>query len=506
VKGAGAQALVLVLLAAAAGWVALALFPHDSNGALAVHDGAWYGMGAESDPLGWIMPHHPLFHALAAALVPPVRALGAPHPGHLAVRILSGLGAIWLLLQIVRLAGPGRALVGGTFALLVFCTRGFLVEAASGETVLPAAAAALFALRVAARPDPSPWGVGGALVFAVLLRLDNVLLLPGILVALASGLPKGARLSALAAVAAGAGLVTLLAYVAAWLIGNGASVPFDRWLLPSGFTPWMGAPGLTPHRLALYATSIQIATAGQTAPFGAVQPGRGLAVAAVILAAGLLLRGTSPDRRILAPVLVTLAARALFHTWFEADNFEWLVFPVAALAGVSAGMARGSPATGPVARCAGLLLVGGLVAWMLGTHLRTTWSLRGRSFMSAVEEAVGPDRDRLRFLAQGETPSTALALLGVVRYEKILEVSLHPESTVDLVRAEIAARPVDTVVVLTDRLIVNGQPYFAHQRGALRLPYDEFQDTPFVRFIRREGLTCAVRIRPDPSASRSATR
>lgn len=505
------QALVCAALAAAAAVTALTLLPFDSDGALAIHDPVYYGMGAERDPLGWILPHHPLFHALAAALTPPLRALGSAHPGHLSVRIISGLGAVWLLLQIVAMAGKDRALAGGGFALVLFATRGFLFETAAGETVIPAAAAAVFALRLATKPDPRPFAVGAALLLAVLLRLDNVLIVPGIVLGLLSGSPRGTRVSRIVAVLLGAGLLSLLAYVGAWMIGNNNPIPFDRWLLPAGLTPWMGAPGLTWHRFGLYATGIVIATAGQGSRFGALEPWTGLGVLAAIAAAGVLLRGTTPDRRMLAPALVTLAARALFHTWFEADNFEWLMFPIALVAAASAGIARGAPATGPAARCGAALVLAGLVAWMLGSHLPTTWQGRGRVYMGLVEEAAGLRRAGVRFLAQGETPGTALALLDVP-FEKIGEVPGRPDQTIDLIAAELGAHPVETVVILSDRFVINGQPYMVSKRERWRLSFDDLPETLTaadglaVRLFRRDGLTLAARFTPAPRTSRPATR
>src|SRR5262245_66210923 len=95
---------------------ALWLFPLDCDGAFANYDGAHYGVLAERLDRGSISPHHPLFHLLALGLVPPLRALGVAHPGQIAVRLLSGAGAVWLLLQIAALAGRRRPLGGDAFA------------------------------------------------------------------------------------------------------------------------------------------------------------------------------------------------------------------------------------------------------------------------------------------------------------------------------------------------------------------------------------------------------
>jgi hypothetical protein len=142
--------------------------------------------------------------------------------------------------------------------------------------------------------------------------------------------------------------------------------------------------------------------------------------------------------------------------------------------------------------------------------------------MGMVEEAAGRRlgddltlRDLVqtptRFLAQGETPGTALALLALP-FEKLGEIPGRPDQTIDLIAAELRAQPVETVVILSDRFVINGQPYMVSKRERWRLSFDDLPETLTaadgltVRLFRREGLTLAARFTPAPRASRPATR
>jgi hypothetical protein len=222
-------------------------------------------------------------------------------------------------------------------------------------------------------------------------------------------------------------------------------------------------------------------------------------VPVVILAAGALLRGSTPEFGLAAPIAATLFGRALFHTWFEADNFEWLLMPLACVAAVASGLARGEPATSPASRAGGALVLAALGAWMLGSHLPTTWRLRARDYVSVIDEAATPRRAGVRYIALGETPGTALALLDLP-WERIEDTPCDAVSLSALVAAELKAHPVETVVVLPDRFVLSGQPFTMRLRDGLRIDIDGAPDTPLVRFVRRGGLTCAVRLKPAPES------
>ena len=185
--------LISVLLVAVTMTIAVALFPYDCDAAFAVHDGIWYAEAAERYAPGSIIPHHPLFHVLVLGVLAPLEAAGVPHPGHVAIRIVAGLGGAWLLLQIAALAGWKRFAVGAAFAVVLLCTRGFIIEMATGENVLPAAAAGLFALVLAARPGGSLFAAGAALTIAGLMRQDNAFVAPGVAWAIAASRPAGTR-------------------------------------------------------------------------------------------------------------------------------------------------------------------------------------------------------------------------------------------------------------------------------------------------------------------------
>src|SRR5262245_43433783 len=128
--------------------IAIWLYPFDSDAAFAVHDAIWYAVGAERFPGGSVNPHHPLFHGFVIGFTWLLKEFGVSGPGHVATRIVAGLGGSWLLVQICALAARRRVLVGAAFAFALFCYRGFLVEMAAGENVVPAAAAALRAFRL----------------------------------------------------------------------------------------------------------------------------------------------------------------------------------------------------------------------------------------------------------------------------------------------------------------------------------------------------------------------
>jgi hypothetical protein len=496
------RALVVLLILGATAAVALFLFPFDSDGALAVNDGVWFGIGAEEYPAGSISPHHPLFHVLAAALVPLLRSFGAEHPGHLAVRILAGAGAAWLLLQIFAAAGR-RVLVGAGFALVVFSLRGVIVETAAGETVIPAAAAALAAVVLASRPAPNLLATGLMTAIALWFRLDNVLIVPGVAAAIAVGRPKGERLAPTVRLLVASGLVTILGYVAAWMVATGGAPPFPAWLLAE-LAPWSGAGDLDPTRFSYYLSAVAVATTGQRWPMSDPQPLLGLVPIAATLASGAMLLGTEPRVRLGLPVLVTLVLRAWFHTWYEAENFEWLLLPLSFLAAFSAGLARGEPATGRILRYAGGAILVALAACALLSHAPSTWRLRERRLTSVIEEAVAGPRAQWRILAQGGRVATGLKLLGV-RYEDVPEAPSDPVKSMRSMMTAIGASPVPTVAIL-DRLVLSGMPYEIEHHESWRLPYDDLGDTPAAQFLRRGGLTCAMFITPPAAASRPGSR
>jgi hypothetical protein len=497
-----ARIAVAALALAAASWIALFLFTYDSDGAFAVHDGVFYGLAAERDPAASVSAQHPGFHVIAAALVPPLRALGVPRPGHVAVRVIAGAGAAWLLLQIVGASGGARPIVGGLFALVMLCSRGFVVETAGGETVIPAAAAALAAVRSACRETPRLAATGALTTLALWLRQDNLFVLPGVLAGLAAAHPRGARLRACVRLCAGAGLATALGYVAAWWFATAGAEPLHRWLVPYA-GPWSGDGTLDGPRLRWHLSSLTAALTGQTWVVTETRPFTGLLFSGGVVACGVMLLGSAPSVRFLLPALIAGGASSAFHAWFEAENFEWLVLPFALVVTLAAGLARGEPATGRRARLAGAGVLIALSAWMLAAHGPSTLKLRERRLIGMVEEAVGGPRRGWRALAYGGRAGAALTVLGVP-FEELRAYPHDARSAFESVLEEVRSRPVPTVVV-TDRLVGTGMPYVLDRYASVRLDYDALADGAEIRFLRREGLVSAMFVTPAAS-SRPETR
>jgi hypothetical protein len=490
-----ASRAIPILFAAAALALSLWLFPLDCDGAAANYDGARYGIGAERFERGSISPHHPLFHVLAFAVAGPLRALHVPHAGQYAVRTLSGAGAAWILLQILALAGNRRILTGAAFAVVVFSGAGFLVLAGTGETVLPGAAAALFVLVLASRAGTSWVAVSAALTLALLLRQDNLFVVPGVVAGLAAATPAGSRLRTVAKVLATSAFATVAGYVASWIAGTGGDMPFFGWLIwlaQSG--SWSGQPfGIS--SLAEYLGTLSRAMTG---PFWSTADApwwTGALCAAAILAAGILLRGSRPIRGPLLPIGLTLSIWALFHSWWLASNYEWLVPPVALLAAAMAGLARGEPATPPVSRAAGIALLIGLAGWVVAAGAPHLARFRERRLAEAVEETAEIGRGA-RYLGVGGRAQVVLEILG------LRPDGVDDRNRIEDIIAEVSrqvARSPARVVVIIDRFTIDPAPRSASRP---RNPIDMVEDRPPIRFLRRDGIVYGAVCEPAKPESR----
>ena len=471
------------MLALAAFAVALWFFPVDCDGAFGVHDGVAYGIAADRMERGSISPHHPLFHAVALALVPPLRALDVPHPGHVAIRILAGLGAAWLLLQICWLAGRERVLVGAAFALPLLASSGFLVETAAGETMLPGAAAALFAVTTAARPTARLASSAAALTLALLLRQDNLFVVPGVALALAAVRPRGARVDAVVKVIGAAGVATLAGYVVAWLVAIGGGMPFPLWLVflarlqPFSFHEfgWVS--------LRTYLASFELAL---VAPFG-VASHLALTGACLVLflAAGLGLRGTAPARASIGGIVLTMIAWALFNIWWLPENFEYVIPVLAFLAAAMAALARGAPATALPSRRAAVIAILGLTVWMVAVHAKDTLRLRERRLADAVDAAIAIGGDDARYLSVGNRASVGLALRGIKPTPILSETGL--DNILATIDAEVRSSP-GRAIVINDRFALDPTPRGGTRDPRVYVPLDFMSDMPGVRLLRRDGL------------------
>jgi hypothetical protein len=328
------------------------------------------------------------------------------------------------------------------------------------------------------------------------------------------GLPPGRRLRGVVSVAVGVGVATAAAYLAFWWLNVRAEEPFFRWLNRFGHEgSWTGPKEFTLSQLPVYLFSVAIAMTGRLSPPGTEQPWIGALYVVAIVAPGLLLRGSDWRQRLGMPILLTLIGRALFHSWFEADNFEWLVLPVAFLVAWAASLVKGAPATPRLARAAGVAAILGLCAWLLYAHALPTWRLRGRRLMSSVEEAVRVDHARWRFLAYGGRVKEALALLGIPElrdgapraegtYLDIAPRGTDVDQFFALLEEERERYPIPTIVI-ADRFVIDGMPFRDGLDGIWGIDSNEL---PGWDIVRRRGRAYMGRWVPPESRPGATSR
>jgi len=228
----------------------------------------------------------------------------------------------------------------------------------------------------------------------------------------------------------------------------------------------------------------------------------------VILIPGILLRGSNPVRGMGVPIAITLIGRALFHSWYEADNFEWLILPIAFVIAYAAGRARGDPATPAIARVSGMAILLGLSAWLLVAHGRATWDLRERQLMSSVEEAARVDYTKWRFLAHEARVGEALYLIGIDQYSGVgppegkfsyvMSKAPNADDFFELLEVELRKHRVPTIVI-ADRFVMDGMPDTMRADFVWGL---DRGDLPGWDIVRRRGRAYAGRWCPPESESR----
>jgi hypothetical protein len=426
-------------------------------------------------------------------LVLPLRALHVPQPGQIAVRLLSAAAAAWVVLQIGALAGR-RRLAGAAFALVVVAGAGFLFMAGTGETVLPGAGAALLALVLASRPGASLAAAAGSLALALVLRQDNLLIVPGVALGLAAAAPEGTRFGRVAKVLAASALVTLAAYVAAWYAATGAEQPFVEWII------WLARGGSWARKpfewtsLAEYAGTLPYAFTG---PFWSPSPRPwiGAGIVAAIVAAGLALRGSLPRRALVLPAVVTLALWAGFYAWWYPSNYEYLIPSVVVLAATMAGLANGEAAASPAVRAAGATVLLGLAAWSVVASAPNIARLRERRLAQAVESSAEAGRGA-HHVAVGGRAQVVLAIHGVPH--AVINDNAALDRIISAIEEEVRKTPGRTLVV-SDRYSFELGPASG---GGPALPFDSIEDRPGVRFLRYGGLVYAVLFDPVAAESR----
>jgi hypothetical protein len=488
----------LGLLVLAAGAVSLFLLPPDSDGAFSSFDGVMYGIDLERDPLPAISGHHPLFHLVAIPITAALRALGVALPGHVAVRMISAAGACACLLLVALAAGRARWAVGAAFALVLFSSRSFVIDAAVGESILPGCAAALWLLLEAARVPASPRRVAAALVLAVLLRQDNILLLPGVVIAVAAGLPRGARLRPLAGILIGAGAATLAGYSAAWWMATRGSKALWDYLFYLPGMGWTAPNPLDPRRFLMHLDALSAAVVGRNWPREDLHLLLGPAFVVALAAVALLLRGRTPRRALGAAVLVTLVVRAAFFSWFDAANPEWSVLTIALVATWGSRLADSEPRWPRPARVAGVLVLAGLAAFALASHARFTWRLRERHFVGAMARAAAECRG-CRTIAYGYHAQQGLSFLGVP--SKAYADNLPFETTLEDLERDLREHPEPTLVVM-DRWVASDDPWLLANAAAGGRFLDSVPLPPGVRLLSHEGLAFAAIWTPPSAESR----
>jgi hypothetical protein len=297
------------------------------------------------------------------------------------------------------------------------------------------------------------------------------------------------------------GIITLGLYVAAWLASTRGESDFLAWLPGLGREgAFSGAGRLDGKRFGDYVFMIAVVMTGRIAPPQDANPLFGVAYVAVLLVAAVMLLGRSPRTALAAPFVVTLAGRALFHAWFEADNFEWLILPVALIAAFGAGLARGEPKTGLSWRRAGVVLLLATSIWIVVAHGPYTWRLRDRSFMRSMEAATAVDKTRWRFLAASVRADQALQMLDIPHRN----VKEGPNALED-VNKELAAFPNPTTIVW-DRGLIDGMPYSLRHAREFYWEIDTMPVPSFWERLYQDGMVHAVRWTPPDPTSQPASR
>ncbi len=490
------------IIAVAVMVMAVQLFPVDADGPFSIHDGIWHGIKAERNPANSIVPHHPLFHIIVLVVVPVVRLFAAHDVGHVAVRVVSGAGGVAILALIGLAAGRRRWIAGLAFAAVMFSCRGFIIEAATGENVLPAVAGALVVLFTASRKQVSLLHLGIATVTALLLRQDNLLMVPGVAVAAGLGLPRLHRWRRILVWGFACGVITFSLYALIWRLADGGVTPFWLWLRDIAKDgPWTGRDEKALTLCQTHADSMAAAIIGRHWDVKDLRTWIGPAHAlAVGLSAGLL-RGDRPVGRLILAAGITFALRFPFFCWFEANNFEWWIMPIATICAIGSAAVRGRPKRSLPLRVAGAGFLLILAATAFTLHYPNLLVLRDSSLMSAVKEAVGLGGGHNRILAHGNHVATALTLLGV-DHAVLPDVPGDPEPFASLFR-ELSEHRVPTTVIV-NRFVQDGMPYTMSHRHEARWGLDvqpdegSSADGAVWRLYKRSGLVFAIIVIPHP--------
>jgi len=490
----------------AIGAAVFALFPTMSDADFVVYDPVLHGASLDrvlesgNDPAGILThPNHPLFHQLTYLIARPLRSLEVERPALVASRILNGIGMAVIVLVISSLAGPRRWLVGFGFALLAIACRGVILDAGTGENIIPGAAAALLALRLASGAGSHPRVLVFTILVALLLRQDNLFIVPGCLLAHAMKNPAGRRLRSAMVVAFAAGTLTLAAYAIIY-----ALCPWDRGFID--FLLGLGARGSwsTVDELGLSASAAHFASLGWCIVGRFHEQGDAATWAqvlgwfAVAGGAAWCLRGDATFKRPLAAaVTLTLLLRTPFYMWFEPENWEWHVLPLLLIAAVAASWCRGVPTGGRARRRAGgCLLVTGITV-LLTVNARSCGELRDRTLYDAARKAVEVGGIECLYVTVGHRLNVAFATHGLRSQPRhdppALPFPADLRTTLIEVVRHAQGLPGPTMVVI-DRFLRDGMPHTLRNLDRFDVIEDLVEGTPHT-VVRHDGRIFAIGFR-----------
>ncbi|HMS15226.1 MAG TPA: hypothetical protein PKA37_00190 [Planctomycetota bacterium] len=481
---------------------ALFLLPHSSDGAYAANDALWFGRHAEVAPLQGVVGHHPLFHFLVNALTSVLRTSDIDHPGHHAVRLLAGLaGVCWLALLAITLRGRPVVILLCAIAP-VLLSRGFLFETAVGENVVPAGAGAAALFVLAARGRDQILGLGIATVAVLLLRQDNLLFIPALLLLLRYRATNPIPFSRLVPWVACVGLCTLCLYYGIYWITQVGTLAdraptFLGWMFKlvgdeSGFRSWNpeGVPWIT--NLKLHMAALGWALFGVQSFDAAFPIMLGLSYLS-LSACALFLIGRSIGRQVSLYALVAiLLLRMPFFTLVEAQNFEWWVPTMM----VTAALLVSSTAWLPEGSLRGLLrwaLYGLLVlgAFSFTQHVGPTCQLRSTKMHEDAVQALAllQANQPCSAIALGHVAATAWSLRGIT--PQVIEG--EGEVALQKLHEIVVAKGNRPAVLLLDRFVYNGQPAIRRLReDHYSKTLDEAPARPGDVIYRREGRITVI--------------
>lgn len=467
------------------------VFPVESDAGYVINDALWNGSGPELRPWREISAHHPLFHIAANLLTPVLDACGVDQPGHHAAKTLSALSGALVIALIVLAGGARRWWAGLLIAAPLAATRGFWIEAGTGENVLLGAVGALLATAAALDPKIRPRRLGAFVLLALLCRQDNVLLIPAWAYALGQRLDGPTRARTVTTWLAATGVAGIALYALTW-ITFGENLAFGDYLTdtaqksphPSG--SWSHSEGM--GAVKVHAGALTVLVIGLVTLDPVVNIWVGVAFVGLLVALGALLRGTRPGRPLVTCALLVVIIRAPFYLWFEPANFEWWIVPVAIIAWTSAALtaAPGSPPRLRLRLASAMSFA--MLTGILWTHTPHSWELRERHMARLMDRAIamGEDGGRPIWVPLSELPHTGFMIRGMQPEKSAMGLSLS--AAVEVIAKMALAKPGRTIVAVHDRSLLHEISVSESREEPGAPPLDRLG----ARYLRRRGRIQAV--------------